>query len=90
LTSLLELWSYERAKIASLSLEDIQKALNETEVSPVFGTARQFEKMLGGVQRNEDGVIVGAKSVQVTWLVESDPSKAKGQVTNDAGTGDQV
>jgi hypothetical protein len=90
LNSILEIWSYDRAKIEKLSPADIQKDLNETDSSPVFGTPKRFDKLLGGVQRNSEGVIVSARSVQAMWLVESDPEKAVGQVTNDAGTGEKV
>lgn len=87
---ILEIWSYDRATIEKLSPEEILKALNETDVSPIFGTPKRFDKMLGGVQRNDEGMIVSARSVQTMWLVESDPAKAVGQVTNDAGTGEKV
>jgi hypothetical protein len=90
LNSILEIWSYDRAKIEKLTPADIQKDLNETDVSPVFGTPKSFDKLLGGVQRNDEGMILSARSVQAMWLVESDPEKAVGQITNDAGTGEKV
>ncbi|XP_059488991.1 protein patched homolog 2-like [Neocloeon triangulifer] len=91
LSSLLEIWSYDRAKIATLSSEEISSAINGTEVSPVFGTPRDFSKSLGGIKFGNNGTIISAKTILVSWFVESDPSKSlQGKITNDAGTGDQV
>jgi hypothetical protein len=86
--SLLELWSYNREKIERLSPEDIQKALNETDASPVFGTPQNYTNMLGGIERNQDGLIVSAKTANIMWLVENDVTK--GVASNDMGTGDLV
>ncbi|CAB3372797.1 Hypothetical predicted protein [Cloeon dipterum] len=90
LSSPLEIWNYEREKIGNLDLDEISTALNETDVSPVFGIPRDYLKMLGGVQMDQNGTVISAKTILVTWLVKSDPSKARGEITNDAGTGDSV
>jgi hypothetical protein len=86
---LLEIWSYNRTKIERLSVGEIQKALNETKDSPVSGTL-SYEKLLGGVERNQEGLIISAETLMVTWIVEDNPSTSIGPFTIDEETGEPV
>ncbi|CAB3372453.1 Hypothetical predicted protein [Cloeon dipterum] len=87
--TLLDLWSYNRSAIQSLTKEGILEKLNKTRVSPVFGHPMDYVPLLGGVERNASGVIVSAKSLLTFWVVHVNFSNVDYEKSgNLAGTGD--
>uniref|UniRef100_A0A1B6KFZ1 SSD domain-containing protein n=2 Tax=Graphocephala atropunctata TaxID=36148 RepID=A0A1B6KFZ1_9HEMI len=87
--SILEFWNYDEQDIQRLSKEDIIFALNHTTISPVLGLSMQYTQLLGGVVRNESGVIVAASSLLSQWMVHVNFSAVDMDlVGNDGGTAD--
>ena len=87
--NLVELWEYDENKIAQLTKQEIIRAINKTKVSPVTGHTSEFYNLLGGVERNEIGEIISAKSVLSFWTLHvnfTDPSINFKKVGNAAGT----
>ena len=60
--SLLEIWMYHEATISRLTQEDILFAINKLDKSPYFGYAFNYSNLLGAIQRNSSGHIIGARS----------------------------
>lgn len=57
--------------------------------SPYTGHPYNFEKLLGGIKRNESGHIIAAESVISFWMVDVDfTSVDMDQVGNSLGTAD--
>jgi len=67
LTSLLEIWRYDETLIETASQQEILDAVNLLYRSPWYGYDTRFEKILGGVERNESGHIVAASIAQMFW-----------------------
>ena len=67
--NVLELWKNDKTKISQLSKENIVKALNKTTVGPLSGHETPFSSLLGGIQRNEAGEIITAKSILTLWML---------------------
>ena len=61
--SLLEIWMYNEEIIKEISTEDLLTAINRLDRSPYFGFRYNYSKLLGSIQRNESGYIIGAKAV---------------------------
>ena len=55
-----------------LTQQDILNAINTRNLSGVFLSERNYASLLGGVQRNESGHIIGAKSTYIAWFTELD------------------
>lgn len=82
--SILELWHYDKRKIAKLSKDDIVNRINAFKekyalsaglvifkskyFSPMFGNLKSYEALLGGVTRNASGFITAAKSLHSFWM----------------------
>lgn len=89
--SILELWKYDREVIAGLTKEDILEKLNSTKISPVTGHTIDYSDLLGGIERDESGRIVGATSLVSHWMVHVNYSEVDADVSgNAAGTEDWV
>lgn len=67
--NVLELWKNDKDRISQLSKENIIKALNKTTIGPISGHETPFTSLLGGVQKNEAGEIISAKSVLTLWML---------------------
>lgn len=85
----LELWNLNEDIIRTLSKDDIVLALNRTRINPRTGHVTDFVHLLGGVERNESGHIVLAKSLVTHWMVYVNFADTS-RVGNDAGTEDWV
>lgn len=83
----LELWDFNVDKIKDLSKQDILNALHTTHRSLTTGHEANFERLLGGVTRNESGHIVAAKGLLTNWMVYINFSNVNhDKVGNSAGT----
>ena len=78
--SLLEIWMYNEDVINQLSTEDILTAVNEVDRSPYFGFKYNYSKLLGSIQRNASGHIIGAKATlyNLATLVDCDEDQKIG------------
>uniref|UniRef100_A0A1B0CNT4 Putative conserved plasma membrane protein n=1 Tax=Lutzomyia longipalpis TaxID=7200 RepID=A0A1B0CNT4_LUTLO len=87
--NLLELWKFDREKIANLTKEDILFAVNTATVSPYTGHLTNFSDLLGGVELNSTGHIVSAKGIISRWFLYMDYRKLNpNEQGNLAGTGE--
>uniref|UniRef100_A0A336MF82 CSON014056 protein n=1 Tax=Culicoides sonorensis TaxID=179676 RepID=A0A336MF82_CULSO len=88
LENLLEIWKFESDRLPQ-SKNDIISALNETKVSPYSGHDMDFEHLLGGVERDETGRIISAKSLLARYNLYVNFSQAdSSKIGNLAGTED--
>lgn len=67
--NVLEMWKNDKTVISELSKENIVEALNKTTIGPISGHETPFTSLLGGVQRNEAGEIISAKSILTLWML---------------------
>ncbi|XP_068233712.1 patched-related protein 9-like, partial [Palaemon carinicauda] len=86
-TSLLEIWGYDDDAIAKLTDEKVVRDVNEAFMSNVFGYPTNFDKYLGGIQRDENNTIIAAKATLHTWTTQIQKNKTN---VVDIGTGDIV
>ncbi|XP_046328844.2 protein patched homolog 1-like isoform X1 [Haliotis rufescens] len=71
-SSLLDLWSFDKATIDGLSQQDILDAVNTIKVSPVFGNSLDVTTLLGVRTENGSGHITGAQALTSTWFLLGD------------------
>ncbi|CAL8090383.1 unnamed protein product [Orchesella dallaii] len=89
--NMLELWNYNASVISKLTREQIIEAVNQEQISPVFGRPVNYASELGKLQRNESGYIVGAQAVMIRWFARLNRTAMNlGDVLNDEGTGQAV
>lgn len=89
--NLLELWNFDEEKIAHLTKQDILNALNTMEHSLTTGHEVHFDRLLGGIMRNETGHIVAASGLLTNWMVYVNFSDVNHDIVgNSAGTEDWV
>lgn len=87
----LEMWNFDEVEIENLTKEDILNTLHSTRISLTTGHEANFERLLGGVTRNETGHIVAAKGLLTNWMVYVNFSDVNhDKVGNSAGTEDWV
>lgn len=89
--SLLEIWGYDRNVLESLSQQDIIDAVNSKEISAIFGFPTNFSEYLGGITKNADGKIIGAKLMMQSWLSIINPDRVvTGNYIDDFGSGNEI
>lgn len=89
--NILELWDFNEHTIANLSKQDILNALNTMEHSLTTGHEVHFDRLLGGIMRNDSGHIVAATGLLTNWMVYVNFSNVNhDKVGNSAGTEDWV
>lgn len=89
--NLLELWNFDEYRIKHLTKQDILNAMYKTNISQTTGHETNFERLLGGVTRNETGHIVAAKGLLAHWMVYVNFANVNhDKVGNAAGTEDWV
>jgi len=96
--SLLELWANEGAfdevadkTIAGLTKKSILERINRGNYSEFFMIERDFQSMLSGVIRDEDGKIVSATATIMRWMGRMNATQALLEGgKDDAGTGEIV
>lgn len=87
----LEMWNFDEDTIEHLTKQDILNALYTSRYSLTTGHEANFERLLGGVTRNETGHIVAAKGLMTNWMVYVNFSNVNhDKVGNSAGTEDWV
>lgn len=87
----LEMWNFDADEIKQLSKQDILNALYTTHYSKTTGHQASFERLLGGITRNESGHIVAATGILTNWMVYVNFSNVNhDKVGNSAGTEDWV
>lgn len=87
----LEMWNFDENTIEHLTKQDILNALHSTRFSLTTGHEAHFERLLGGVTRNETGHIVAARGLLTNWMVYVNFSNVNhDKVGNSAGTEDWV
>lgn len=87
--NMLELFKFDVAKLENMDKNDIIDLINSTKQSPWSGHEVDFEHLLGGTERDDEGRIVAANSLLIHYMLyvnfsESDSNK----VGNLAGTED--
>lgn len=87
--NILELWKTNAEKISSLTKAEIVAKLNRTEVSPETGHAAKFVQLLGGIEMDNEGKIIKARSLQTSWMLHINFSEVDStKLGNMAGTED--
>lgn len=91
LQNLLELWNLDEYRVKHLNKDDILNELYRTNISQTTGHETNFERLLGGITRNETGHIVAAKGLLTHWMIYVNFSNVNhDKVGNSAGTEDWV
>ena len=89
--SLLEIWGYDREVLKFLTKEDIIDAINTVDTSAIFGYPTNFSEYLGGITRDQDGNIIGAKAMTQSWLSKINTDKVvEGAYVDSLGSGVEV
>jgi len=87
--TLLDLWKFEVKELDQLTEFDIIEKLNETITSPYTGHETQYAHLLGGVEHDEYGRIISAKSLMSHYMLLVDYSQVdSSKMGNMAGTED--
>lgn len=87
INNFLELWNF--TDVSKLTKQEILNALHTTHTSQTTGHEANFERLLGGVTRNETGHIVAAKGLLTHWMVYVNFLKVNhDKVGNNMGTED--
>jgi len=73
--SILEIWNFDRDKIASLSNQQIVDDVNTVDFSRTFGVRKNFTGMLGAKRYNSTGHVIAAKSTHVMWMMNVDEER---------------
>lgn len=91
LLSIMDIWNFDSTLIRSQTKEDIVQKINSVNISPTLGHPVNYSELLGGITRDEQGRIVGAKVVKTQWVVHINFTKIDmNEMDNDAGTADWV
>ncbi|CAK1545868.1 unnamed protein product [Leptosia nina] len=89
--NLLDLWRNDFELINNASKEEIIKKVNGVKFNPVSGHPVDFVKTLGGIQRDESGVVISAKSILINWYMTVNMTSVNlDEVGNLIGTEDWV
>lgn len=89
--SIMDIWDFNSTLIRSLSKEEIIDKINSVNISPTLGHPMNYSELLGGITRDEQNRITGAKVVKTQWVVYIDFTKIDmDEMDNDAGTADWV
>ncbi|CAG9795150.1 unnamed protein product [Diatraea saccharalis] len=89
--NILDLWHSNPATIANLTKHDIVSKINKVKINPVTGHPLDYIQLLGGIKRDENGDVVTANSILLTWYTEVNMSSIDvNEVGNLVGTEDWV
>ena len=64
------MWRYDEELIRTTTQQEILDAVNLLVKSPWFGYDLEYPALLGGIERNATGHIVGAKTAHLIWTTE--------------------
>ncbi|KAL3868797.1 hypothetical protein ACJMK2_041557 [Sinanodonta woodiana] len=71
ISSILELWSFNETIIRSLTSQEILETVNNVPAfSPVYGMNFDISHILGGISRDENQLINGAKATSMVWILD--------------------
>lgn len=83
------MWKTNETRIKSVTIEEILQKVNSLKISPESGHATNFKAMLGGVEYDENGQIISAKSIITNWMLKVNFSQIDfKKIGNNAGTED--
>ena len=82
--NLLEIWRYREDLINTTTTQEILDAINRLGTNPWTSYGQDFSSMLGGIQRNSTGHIIGA-SATTMFMSISIPDNA--ELVNNQGSG---
>lgn len=89
--SLLELWGYDHQSLEALTQQEIIDVVNSKNLSAVFGYSKNFTDYLGGITRDENGKIIGAKATIQTFLTKINHDQLiNGKNIDEFGSGVEV
>ncbi|XP_045494460.1 protein patched homolog 3-like [Colias croceus] len=89
--NILDLWENDPETIRNLTKHDIITKINEVTYNPTTGHPADFAKMLGGIERDKNGLIVSAKSLLINWYMDVNMTAVDlNEVGNLVGTEDWV
>lgn len=89
--NILDLWKNDPTLIKNTTKHDIVKKINGIKYNPVTGHPSDYTKLLGGVKRDENGDIISANSVLLSWYTQVNMSAVDlNEVGNLVGTEDWV
>ncbi|KAL4236282.1 Patched domain-containing protein 3 [Mactra antiquata] len=73
--SILELWSYDKTTIRSLTQEQVFQTVNQKVIySPLYRNRLDLDKLLGDVERNNESKIVSARATSFFWFLKRNES----------------
>ncbi|XP_059056673.1 NPC1-like intracellular cholesterol transporter 1 [Achroia grisella] len=89
--NILDLWNNDINLISSATKHDIIKKVNHVTKNPVTGHPMNYTTLFGGIERDESGDVVSAKSILLTWYTLVNMSDVDiNEVGNLVGTEDWV
>ena len=65
------MWRYEEETVRTTTREEILEGVNRLVASPWYGHTTDFTRLLGGVERNQEGEITGARTALMVWTLRS-------------------
>ena len=69
MSSLLEIWRYQEDIIKTTTEQEILEAVNGLTHSPWYGYEADYSNLLGGVERDQAGRIVRARTALMAWSI---------------------
>lgn len=89
--NILDIWKNDPTLIKNTTKLDIIKKINSIKNNPVTGHPTDYTKLLGGVKTDENGLIVSANSVLLSWYMQVNMAAVDlNEVGNLVGTEDWV
>lgn len=89
--NIVDLWKSDPSLIKNATKFEIIKKINSMKHNPVTGHPTDFTKLLGGVKRDENGDIISANSILLSWYTQVNMSAVDlNEVGNLVGTEDWV
>lgn len=89
--SILEIWGNNDKAIEDLTDEEVLHEINTANMSVTYAYPLDFQAFLGGIERDESGLVVGAKTTLTQVVMKINRTEIDlGMLTNDAGLADEV
>lgn len=89
--NILDIWSNNVNEVSNSSKRQIVTKVNQAKTNPVTGHPFNYTTLLGGTSRDQNGDIVSAKSILLTWYTQVNMSSVNiNEVGNLVGTEDWV
>lgn len=89
--NILDVFKNNQTILHNITKSHIVDEINSVKVNPITGHPVDYTKLLGGIVRNENGDIVAAKSLLLTWYMYVNMSQVDlNEVGNLVGTEDWV